>query len=303
MISAVVAAITLMSTAVSLTAAPGGDEAMSSQKNAAGSGCRPSGGIVRLNGLSEASGVASSRRTPGVLWAHNDSGDPLIFAINEQGSIIGRVRVTGAKVEDWEDIAVGPCPQGSCIYIADVGDNRGNRDHVTVYRVAEPSPQDSSTVPTDVFRARYADGAHDAEALLVTPESELFIITKGDPGPIALYRFPRALRSDVIMQLERIGAPAGSGKVSSEDRPTAADISPDAQWVAVRTTRRVVFYRSADLMSGRWLEAFRTDVSGLREPRGEGIAFGAEGTLFMVGEGGVLSDAGTFARLECTMNR
>ncbi len=287
MISAAFAAITLMFL----------------QQSAAGSGCRPSGDIVRLNGLSEASGVATSRRTPGMLWAHNDSGEPLIFALNEQGTITGRVRITGANVDDWEDIAVGPCPQGSCIYIADVGDNSGNRDHVTVYRVPEPAPQDSSTAPAEVFRARYADGAHDAEALFVTPKSEVFIITKGDPGPIALYRFPRALRSDVIMQLEQIGAPAASGKVSSEDRPTAAEMSPDAQWVVVRTTRRVVFYRSADLISGRWLEAFRTDVSGLREPRGEGIAFGAAGTLFLVGEGGVFAGAGTFARLECMINK
>ena len=303
LISAVFAAITLMIIAVPLAAAPDADIAMYLQQNAPGSGCRPSGDIVRLNGLSEASGVAASRRMPGVLWAHNDSGEPLIFALNEQGAVTGRVRVTGAKVEDWEDIAVGPCPEGSCIYIADVGDNSGNRDHVTVYRVPEPSPQDSSTAPTEVFRARYADGAHDAEALFVTPKSEVFIITKGDPGPIALYRFPRVLRSDVIMQLEQIGAPAAAAKVSSEERPTAADISQDAQWVAVRTTRRVAFYRTADLISGRWLEAFRTDVSGLREPRGEGIAFGAGGTLFLVGEGGAFSAAGTFARLECTMNR
>jgi hypothetical protein len=212
------------------------------------------------------------------------------------------VRVTGAKVEDWEDIAVGPCPQGSCLYIADVGDNSGNRDHVTVYRVPEPSPQDSNTAPTELFRARYAGGAHDAEALFVTPKSEVFIITKGDPGPIALYRFPRVLRSDAIMQLEQVGAPAATAKVSAQERPTAADVSQDAQWVAVRTTHRVVFYRTADLISGRWREAFRTDVISLQEPRGEGITFGAGGTVFLVGEGGAFSATGTFARLECTMN-
>src|SRR5919106_2970504 len=237
MINGVFPAIILIIIAVPLASAPDTDTAMSVQHNPPGSGCRPSVDIARLNGLSEASGVAASRRTPGVLWAHNDSGEPLIFALNEQGAVSGRVRVTGAKVEDWEDIAVGPCPQGSCIYIADVGDNSGNRDHVMVYRVPEPSPQDSSTAPTELFRARYAGGAHDAEALFVTPKSEVFIITKGDPGPIALYRFPRVLRSDVIMQLEQIGAPAAAAKVSSEERPTAADISHDAQWVAVRTTR------------------------------------------------------------------
>jgi hypothetical protein len=200
MISAVFAAIILMIVAVPLAAVPDADIATHLRQSAQGSGCRPAGDIVRLNGLSEASGVAASPAYAGVLWAHNDSGEPRIFALNEQGALTGRVRVTGAKVEDWEDIALGPCPQGSCIYIADVGDNRGNRDHVTVYRVPEPSPHQSTTAPTEVFRARYADGAHDAESLFVTPKSEVFIITKGDPGPIALYRFPGVLRSDAIMQ-------------------------------------------------------------------------------------------------------
>ena len=300
MISAVVAATLLAAIAVPRAASPG-SIAMSFQQNAPAPGCRRSGDIVQLVGLPEASGVAASRRTPGVLWAHNDSGDPLVFALNEQGAVTGRVRVTGAKVEDWEDIAVGPCPQGSCIFIADIGDNNGKRDHVTVYRVPEPSLQDSSTAPAEVFRARYAGGAHDAEALFVTPESEVFIITKGDPGPIALYRFPSVLRSDAIMPLEQVGAVAAAAKVSSRERPTAADLSQDGNWIAVRTTHSVVFYRTADLISGRWRDAFRTDVSSLREPRGEGITFGAGGTVFLVGEGGAFSRSGTFARLDCTM--
>jgi hypothetical protein len=170
MISAVFAAIVFVTIVAPTAAAPNADIAMYLQQNAPRPGCRPSGDIVRLNRLPEASGVAASRRTPGVLWAHNDSGEPLVFALNEQGAVTGRVRVTGARVEDWEDIAVGPCAQGSCLYIADVGDNSGNRDHVTVYRVPEPSPQDSSTAPAEVFRARYAGGAYDAEALFVTPE-------------------------------------------------------------------------------------------------------------------------------------
>jgi hypothetical protein len=301
MIGAVVAAIILVTISVVL-AAPDANIAMYLHQNVRPPGCQPSGDIVRLKGLPEASGVVASRRAPGVLWAHNDSGEPLVFALNEQGAVTGRVSVTGAKVEDWEDIAVGPCPPGSCIYIADVGDNSGSRDHITVYRVPEPLPQDSSTGPAEVFRARYPGGAYDAEALFVTPKAEVFIITKGDPGPVALYRFPRVLRSDAIMQLERVGAPAATAKVSAQERPTAADVSQDAQWVAVRTTHRVVFYRTADLISGRWREAFRTDVSSLREPRGEGIAFGAGGTIFLVGEGGGFSSPGTFARLACTMN-
>jgi hypothetical protein len=265
-------------------------------------GCRVASGIVRLRDLPEASGVAASRRTPGVLWAHNDSGGPAMVALNEQGSVIGRVRVTAAEVDDWEDIAAAPCPQGSCVYIGDIGDNSAKRDHITVYRVPEPSPQDESTQPAESFRAVYPEGPRDAEALFVTERSEVFIITKGDPGLVAIYRFSHPLRSGSTTRLERVGTASTAAKVDARDRPTAADVSLDGRWVAVRTIDRVVVYRTADLTSGRWREAFRTDVSGLREPRGEGLAFAADGSIFLVGEGGGASSPGTFARLACTLN-
>ena len=265
--------------------------------------CRVSGELTRLRELPEASGVAA-RRTRGVFWAHNDSAAPVIFALDERGSVTRRVKVTGAAVDDWEDIAVGPCPQGSCIYVGDIGDNGGNRDHITVYRAPEPGAQDEATKTAEVLEAIYPDGAHDAEALFVTSDSDVYIITKGDPGPVALYRFPRPLTPGKRVQLQRIGAPATDAKkIDAKDRPTAADVSPDGMWVAVRTTHRVVFYRTADLVAGRWREAFRTDVSSLKEPRGEGITFAADGTVVLVGEGGGLSAPGTFARLTCTFPR
>lgn len=264
-------------------------------------GCRVNGELTRIRELPEASGVAASRRTRGVFWAHNDSGAPLIVALNQNGKVTGRVRVAGAKVDDWEDIAVGPCPEGSCIYIADIGDNSGSRDRMTIYRVAEPTPDEATTRTVEIFHAAYPDGAHDAEALFVTPESDVFIITKGDPGPIALYRFP-PLRAGATLRLERVGEPAGGANVEGRDRPTAADISPDGAWVAVRTTGWVAFHRTSDLTKGQWREAFRTNLSSLKEPRGEGVTFAADGTVILVGEGG-FSGPGTFARLHCTLPR
>jgi hypothetical protein len=268
------------------------------------SSCRAVGKIVRLRDLPEASGVAASRRTPGLFWAHNDSGEPVIFALDLQGAIKGRVRVTGASVDDWEDIAVGPCPQGSCVYIADIGDNSGTRKHITLYRVAEPTPGDAATSPVEAFQAAYPDGPHDAEALFVAGDSDVFLITKGDPGPVALYRFSRPLASGTTLQLQRIGEPIAGPRIEAKDRPTAADLSPDGQWVAVRTTHWVAFYRTTDLIGGRWHEVFRTDVSGLREPRGEGVTFAGNDTVILVGEaGGLLRGPGTFARLACTLSR
>jgi len=63
--------------------------------------------------LTEGSGLAASRRTPGRFWSHNDSGDPVLFALDGDGRVIGRLRIAGAVVEDWEALAVRSCPSGS----------------------------------------------------------------------------------------------------------------------------------------------------------------------------------------------
>lgn len=261
--------------------------------------CRPDGTVVRVADLPEGSGLAASRRNPGVLWAHNDSARPVLIKLDENGATQGRVRVTGAEVDDWEDIAVGPCAQQSCIYVADIGDNKGGRQHISVYRVPEPGAGESATAAVEVFTAAYPDGPRDAESLFVTAEGHVYLVTKGDPGEVALYRFPRSLQRGTLMRLERVGEPLKTGRVSAADRPTAADASPDGSWVAVRTTEYVAFYRTSELTAGRWHEASRVDVRHLDEPRGEGIAFGRNGKIFLVGEGGA-SAGGTFARLTCT---
>lgn len=260
--------------------------------------CRPSGPLVEMRGVSEASGLAVSRRSPGRLWSHNDSGEAVLFAVDTSGSLAGRVHVTGAAVEDWEAIAVGPCDAGSCIYIGDIGDNKAARRSVTIYRLPEPDAASGTVAVSDVFHAAYPDGAHDAEALLVSAEGRLYIVTKGETGPIALYRFPAQLRGGGSMRLERVGAPV---KVDSarDTRITDGAISPDGQWAALRTASSVTFYRAADLFAGRWSAVTRVDLSSLKERQGEGIALGAGNTIFLAGEGGGKSRSGTFARFTC----
>ena len=269
--------------------------------------CRTAGRLALVRSLSEGSGIAASRSRPGVLWAHNDSSAPVIVTLDEQGKMIGRVRVAGAKVDDWEDIAVGLCPERSpgagpresCLYIADIGDNNGTRASITIYRVPEPAAGATTTEPAEVLHAKYPDGPHDAESLFVAPSGEIYLVTKGDPGAIAVYRLPRGAAAGAVTQLERVGAPMLTQPRSAE-RPTGAAISPDGRWVAVRTVSYVAFYAAADFAAGRWKEAFRADLRPLREPRGEGITFGRDGSVFLLGEGPA-RDGGTFAKLECEL--
>jgi hypothetical protein len=260
--------------------------------------CQPAGPVAQLPGLAEASGLAVGRRTPARLWTHNDSGEPVLFALDARGTVEGRVRVTGASVEDWEAIAAGPCGSGSCLYVGDIGDNEARRKQITVYRVAEPEGASGSAAVTGVFRATYPDGEHDAEALLVAGDGRLHIVTKGETGPLALYRFPAQLTTDGTMRLERVGAPAGS-KLGPESRVTDGSVSPDGQWVVLRTRSSLSYYRASEFFAGQWRVASRVDLTGLKEPQGEGIALGPANTVYLAGEGGGKSQPGSFVRFPC----
>ena len=91
--------------------------------------------------LNEVSGVAASRLHPPLLWVHNDSGgEPAVYAIRPDGTLVSTVTIEGATNTDWEDIAVGPGPARgvSYLFLGDIGDNLSGRDHITVYRIPEP---------------------------------------------------------------------------------------------------------------------------------------------------------------------
>jgi hypothetical protein len=262
--------------------------------------CKPAGPLARINELPEASGLAASRTTPGRFWSHNDSGAPALIALDSSGRVVGRLALSGARVEDWEAVAVGPCAAGSCIYVADIGDNEARRKQITIYRIAESGSSIGSTLAAEVFHASYPDGAHDAETLLVAGDGRLYIVTKGDTGPVSLYRFPNELRANATMRLERMGQPGDHGEPRGDDRITDGAVSPDGRWVVLRNARALTFYRAAELLDGTWRKAGEVSLTSLGEPQGEGVTFGSDTTVFVSGEGGGGQQPGTFARLICT---
>ena len=273
--------------------------------------CRPAGAVAQLPELPEASGVAASRRTSGTYWAHNDAGEPVLVALNDRGAVTGRVRLTGVTLEDWEATAVGPCPSGACVYIADIGDNSAKRKSITIYRVPEPDAGTDHSMPAEAFHATYPDGPHDAETLLVTPKGDLFVVTKGNGGPVTVYQFPHDIHPGATIALTRVGQPRGAGKDDSkkdgdngekEDdaRVTDGTVSPNGQWVVLRSNRMLHFYPTSEVTSGTWRNESRVDLANLREPQGEGVTFADDTTLVLVGEGGGKGRGGTFVRLSCT---
>ncbi|MBD0318942.1 MAG: hypothetical protein ICV87_01315, partial [Gemmatimonadetes bacterium] len=254
-------------------------------------------GIPLPETVHESSGLAAGA---GVLWTHNDSGEPRLVAVGTDGAPRGSVRVTGAAVQDWEDIAAGPCPSGRCLFVGDIGDNQAARPRITIYRVPQPAPGDAATAPAEAFHATYPDGPQDAEAIFVTPYGRVYVVSKGETGPVAVYRFPESMAAGTVARLERVRelAPAG---IKRSERITGASASPDGQWVVLRTLRSLSFHRARDLAAPTGGAPLRFDLAALEEAQGEAVAFGDGGVLYLTSEGGKKSNPAKMSRLTCRL--
>ena len=75
-------------------------------------------GKIEYDGIDEASGIASSKNNPYLIWTHNDSGDlARIYGIGLDGSHLGILRIPGVLAIDWEDMCLGPGPKDNIDYI------------------------------------------------------------------------------------------------------------------------------------------------------------------------------------------
>lgn len=242
----------------------------------------------------ETSGLAEA--SAGTLWTHNDAGSrPEIFGFDANARPVARVSVAGAGLVDWEDIESGPCPQGRCLFIGDIGDNDEDRAHITIYRVPEPQ-QGTREVEATAQHARYPDRPQDAEGLIAV-NGNLYILTKGEHGPVRLYVLPpdAAAGDTAVLQLVRELAPRTDRRA---DRVTAATASPDGDVIAFRTYSTLYFYDSAELLGAGTADSRAVfDLGALQEPQGEGLALAIDGGVWLSSEAG--SDRPTLSRLSC----
>lgn len=243
--------------------------------------------------LDELSGMAASRRHPGLYYAHNDSGDGArIYVLDETAAVVGQIALRDAAHVDYEDIAVGPGPDGApWVHVGDVGDNaardgRGSpRDGVVVYRFPEPAdpPRGALEVTAEALPLRYPDAPHDCESVALEADGALLMLTKEDRGPSILYRargpFPATL--EAIGSLE-LGGPGVPGSRNA----TAMDLSPGGA-LLVRSYNRVHLFPRAD--GEPWSDALARPPVGLparAEPQGEAVAWSVDGRAYLTASEG-----------------
>lgn len=199
-------------------------------------------GTVTDASLNEISGVAASRRNPGALWVMEDHAGPnQVHAIDATGEVVARVVLEGVVNNDWEDLAVGPCGETTCLFVGDIGDNDHDRPWHGVLRFEEPDLSaagvEELSVAPDIFPYVFPEGqSWDSEALAVQPEGLPVLFTKEyETQSTAAFSFPLLDTAQVVTLNERGRTATGEEGEGSRAATTAADLWPDGSRLILRT--------------------------------------------------------------------
>lgn len=227
--------------------------------------------------ITESSGLAASRLHPGVYWTHNDSDDgPYVFAVDSRtGKTVATITMRGVgEPRDVEGISIGP---DGDLYVGDIGDNLdGTWSHVWIYRFPEPKALRDATVTATQYDVKYADGARNAEALMVHPKTgRVYIASKNEDGG-GLYEGPAKLAAGSTNTFRRVG-----------EVPWVTDgaFSPDGGSLVLRSYFSARVYDFAD---GRLGES--RSVAAPFQRQAESVTYTADGSALMFGSEGAGSE-------------
>jgi len=221
--------------------------------------------------IDEASGLADSRSMPGNVWVEEDSGNPPeMTLLGYDGTVKGKITIPNATNVDWEDMTIGPGPQDgkNYIYMADIGDNNAQRANCVIYRFVEPASLQESIGQVERINYKYPDGARDAEALIVDPQTrDTWIISKREEK-VHLYRLPYPQDVNQVTTLEAYG-----------ELPftyvTSAAISTDGSEILLRTYLQVYYWKreKGQSVADAMQKGTAQQLVVKAEPQGEAICF------------------------------
>ncbi|KAB8191429.1 hypothetical protein FH608_029645 [Nonomuraea phyllanthi] len=223
--------------------------------------------------ITESSGLAVSPTHDGIYYTHNDSSaTPTFYAVDGKGRTKATFQVRGAEARDWEAMAASKDPETGqgVLWFADIGDNLdGAWPDVSVYRVVEPRTLADATLPATRYRFRYADGARNAEGIMVNPRTgRLYVVSKEFAGSV--YAAPKKLRTGKTNVLRRVA--------SAPLMATDAAYAPDGSSYVVRT------YFSATLYHPSGKSIAKVSMPDLRQA--ESITYTADGKALLTGTEG-----------------
>jgi hypothetical protein len=203
--------------------------------------------------LPEISGLACSRTTPGYLWTHGDENtgsNKKIIAINpnaqsKNDELVMTVNISGDPGrDDWEDIATGVYGNTNYVFVGAFGDNNLKfNDNYYIYYFEEPAiSSGTQTVAVNYIRFGYPDNQpHNTETLMYDNVEQMFyIVDKVKSGICHLYKLPFSTTYGTGVQ--RLTEVCALGNGSKFNYCTGGDITPDGQWMAIKSKPYVLLW-------------------------------------------------------------
>ena len=188
-------------------------------------------GWVADASLDEISGVAPSYKNPGVLWVIMDHGNAAeIYALDEFGSTLATIDVDGAENVDWEDIDLVACGAGTCLVVADTGDNERTRTDLALIVVEEPVLDGSTTeytLPGQPYGFSWPNAGEDNEALTHTSDDRFVLVSKRTDSSAGVYTLPMFVDGAVATSLGQVVTLEAPPQVQE---PIGAPVTSAALW-------------------------------------------------------------------------
>ena len=219
--------------------------------------------------INESSGLVVSPDDPDRAYTINDSGNaPDVYAVD---IATGRTLGTTTVDADFVDTEALSIDADGTLWVADTGDNRGNRTDAALYSL--PQIADGTTrVSATRYPITYPGGPLDVEALAISPTTGAkILISKGLFGGTA-FSLPDPLVPDRPNRAVAMTGPV-PGLV------TDAAFTPDGRFVVARD-----YSESYVLDPSTW--AIVSSGSLPPAPQGETLAMEAGGRSFLVGSEG-----------------
>ena len=163
-----------------------------------------------------------------------------------------------------------PATGRGVLWFADIGDNfDGAWPDISIYKVNEPRNLTDATLPAIRYRFRYADGARNAEGIMVHPKTgRLYVVSKEFAGSV--YAAPKKLRTGRANVLRKVAA--------APLMATDAAYAPDGSSYVVRTYFSATLYRP----SGEQIS--KVSMPDLQQA--ESITYTADGKALLTGSEG-----------------
>ena len=221
--------------------------------------------------LAELSGLVVVGDT---MLAVADGGDELTVLVLDKSCAVTDVRTAPVDPYDPEDLALSA---DGTIWVADTGDNAGDRSTVALHALRT----DGSA---SIYRLSYPDAPHDAEALILAPDGTPYLVTKEVLGASQVYRPAAALVDGGTVPLEQVGTVTFTltgtrgGPVGRAGQllVTGGALSGDGRLIALRTYTDAYLWplTGSDVPAALQEEPIRVPLPD--SPQGEAISFGAD---------------------------